>query len=90
MNRIVSCLLICLLIGAQTITFSHATEHEAELLQDSCSFCVGSGQLSSAVTDSGQVHFEQFVAPIPYCSDFHIPAIRFTAAPRQRGPPRKL
>lgn len=90
MNRIVSALLISLLIGAQTISLAHASEHEAGLLQDSCAICVGSGQLSAAATDSGQLHPERFTGQILWSEQQQFPPITFTEIPRQRGPPAKL
>jgi hypothetical protein len=90
MNRIVSSLLVVLLIGMQSVSLAHASDHEADLLQESCAICVGSGELSSAVTDSGQIHSERFLGPVLCSPQQIVPAIAATEIPRQRGPPSKL
>ena len=90
MNRIVSSLLISLLIGAQTISLAHASEHESGLLQDSCAICVGSSELSSAAVDSGHVHAEHFFGPVSCSHQQTVPSFIFAEMPRQRGPPVEL
>ncbi len=90
MNRIVSSLLVILLIGMQTVSLAHASEHEAGLLQDSCAICVGSSEFSAAAVDTGPVHAEHFFGPVLSGHQQTIPSVTFTEIPRQRGPPTKL
>ncbi len=90
LRSVLSSLLISLLIGAQTISLAHASEHEVDVPQDTCPICVGSSQLSSAATDSGQVSTEQFFGPVLCSHRQYLPAISFAEIPRQRGPPTKL
>jgi hypothetical protein len=90
LRPILSSLLISMLIGAQTISLAHASEHDAGLSQDSCATCVGSGQLSAAAVDSGPIHAERFFGPV-LCSHQHtVPKTTSTEIPRQRGPPNQL
>ena len=85
-----STLLISLLIGAQTISLAHASEHDTGLSQDSCAICVGSGQLSTAAMDSGPIYVERFFGPV-LCGHQHtLPATSSNEIPRQRGPPTQL
>jgi hypothetical protein len=90
LRPILSSLLISLLIGAQTISLAHASEHDAGLSQDSCAICVGSSQISAAAVDNGPIHAERFFGPV-LCSHRHIvPATTSKEIPRQRGPPAQL
>jgi len=90
LRSVLSSLLISLLIGAQTISLAHASEHEVDVLQDTCAICVGTSQLSSAATDSGPVHIEHFFGPVLCSHPPYVPAITLTETPRQRGPPPEL
>jgi len=90
MRSVLSSLIISLLIGAQTISLAHSTEHDFDLLQDSCPICIGSSQLSSTATDSGQSFAGQISGPVLSNIRQYLPEGTFTEAPRQRGPPKEL
>jgi hypothetical protein len=87
----ISVLLIALLIGVQTISITHAYEHDPEAAQGTaCAACVSINQLGAAVIDNGQA-----MSPCGFKSlfrnDHATPnAIVDLVAPRERGPPAAL
>jgi hypothetical protein len=87
-RRIISVLLIALLIGVQTISITHAYEHDPESAQGTaCATCVSVNQLAAAAIDSGQATAPRVFKSIIGNDRAIFIAVVDLCAPRVRGPP---
>ena len=87
-RRIISVLLIALLIGVQTISVTHAYEHDPESAQGTaCATCVSVNQLAAAAIDSGQATAPRGFKSLISNDCATLIAVVDLCTPRVRGPP---